>query len=81
MDVPVRQLLRDGQECPSYKTVKNLCAGAYMAGCGYRQLLWSPTSILFTKAPARQDVQGRCDRPKNPNKAWRSRMGSNTASR
>jgi len=29
MDIPVRLLPHDGQECPSYIVPGNLCAGAY----------------------------------------------------
>ncbi len=29
MDIPVRHLPRDGQQCPSYIVPGNLCAGAY----------------------------------------------------
>ncbi len=29
MDIPVRHLPHDGQECPSYIVPGNLCTGAY----------------------------------------------------
>ncbi len=35
MDIPVRHLPHDGQECPSYIVPGNLCAGAYSYSYSY----------------------------------------------
>ena len=50
MDIPVRHLPHDGQECPSYIVPGNLCAGAYPTAREnllVRQLEVSSIGMLF----------------------------------